>query len=425
MARKNTKLNKKKPIRKKTKPKKKSSKRKGKKKITTTKRKGRKKTTTTKRKGRKKTTAKKKGRKKSSKKKRSSKKKKSNKKKIVKKVVRRKSKTSRQVKRFCDLKFTTLNLPSESFMKSNGKSRFAYAVLLFPDPKSKLDKYMDGCIGVALGLRKQKTKADLVCMCTPDVTEETKNILRIVYDRVVTVPYILPHEDLLLNIRDSYKYVFTKFWVLNKNVFPYEKVCLVDSDIIPIKFYDTLFQLNTPAGIIEPPRHKYEKTWDYMYKKYRCSKDFAHGNLVPRRFTDLWNPEAGDSNAGLWVLSPDNTEFNEIVNEIKRDPREWMGPDKQHKGFYMGVDNIVQKYGWPEQQYLTVRYSGRWTSIGYEYASWCFQHSTSLGIHYVLRKVPWLNKQTDDSCVEKYYDAITWGMKHFPELKNKVYKYIE
>ena len=314
-------------------------------------------------------------------------------------------------------------MPSKRFMMKNGKNRFAYAVLLFPDPKTKLDTYMDGCIGVALGLRKQNVIADIVCMCTPDVSEKTKDVLKIVFDRVIKVPYILPHDDLLLTIRESYKYVFTKFWIINKEIFPYEKVCLIDSDVIPIKGYDTLFKLNTPAGIIEPPRDKFKNGWDKLYKKYRCGSEFGHGKLVDKKYTDLWNKEAGDANAGLWVLSPDTSEFNDIMKEIKSDPKKWIGPNHQHKGFYKNGE-IIPKYSWPEQQYLTVRYSGKWTSIGYEYASWCFQHSTSLGIHYVLRPVPWLNAQEGDSCVYKYYNAIIWGAKHYPELKGKILKTI-
>lgn len=339
-----------------------------------------------------------------------------------KKTTKKRRKTTkpgtRKIKRFCDKNYITVKLPTDQYMKKNGKHRFAYVALLFPDPKSKKDKYMDGCIGVALGLRKQKVKADIICMCTPDILDITKNTLKIVFDKVITVPYIIPHENLINVIRESYKYVFTKFWILNKDIFPYDKVCFVDSDIIPIKCYDTLFTLKTPAGIIEPPRDKLGDNPDKSFKKYRCNSDFKHGKAVKKKYTDLWNKEAGDSNAGLWVLTPNTKEFNDIIKEIRSNPKLWIGSDYYHKGYFDKGD-IIHKYTWPEQQYLTVRYSGKWTNIGYEYASWCFQHNTSLGIHYVLRQTPWLHFQ-DDECVNKYYDVLLWGVKKYPKLKGRL-----
>ena len=54
----------------------------------------------------------------------------------------------------------TLNIqvPKESFMIKDGKKRFAYAVGMFPNPKTKKAAYLDGCILAALGLKKQKNQ---------------------------------------------------------------------------------------------------------------------------------------------------------------------------------------------------------------------------------------------------------------------------
>jgi alpha-N-acetylglucosamine transferase len=306
---------------------------------------------------------------------------------------------------FCESK-------KKGFLTLKEPQNYAYITLLFPDPKTKKDLYLDGNITVALGLRRQKTKAALICMCTPDVSKESINLLKIVYDKVVIVDYILPHPDLILNVRESYKYVFTKFHILNKKLFNYKKVCFVDSDIIPLKNYDSLFHLKTPAGIIEPPRH----TQGDIEQKFLKRCNLKHGSLVPKHFTDLWKPEAGDSNAGLWVLTPNTKEFNAIIKQIQSDPKLWIGPNKKHKGFYT-ENGIVNKYGWPEQQYLTVRYSGKWTSIGFEYASWCFKIKSSLGIHFVLRNTPWLKYQPTDKCVQLFYKLVQWGLNNYQQLK--------
>ena len=48
-----------------------------------------------------------------------------------------------------------------------------------------------------------------------------------------------------------YVHVFFKLHIFNPDLFPYEKVCFVDSDLVPLNYYDSLFMLDTPAGLVE------------------------------------------------------------------------------------------------------------------------------------------------------------------------------
>ena len=41
-----------------------------------------------------------------------------------------------------------------------------------------------------------------------------------------------------------YTHVFFKLHIFNPDLFPYEKVCFVDSDLVPMNYYDSLFMLN-------------------------------------------------------------------------------------------------------------------------------------------------------------------------------------
>ena len=56
-----------------------------------------------------------------------------------------------------------------------------------------------------------------------------------------------------------YSHVFFKLHIFNPKLFPYEKVCFVDSDLVPMNYYDSLFMLNTPAGWVE-----YRKKWPFQ-----------------------------------------------------------------------------------------------------------------------------------------------------------------
>ena len=70
-----------------------------------------------------------------------------------------------------------------------------------------------------------------------------------------------------------YAHVFFKLHIFNPKYFPYEKVCFVDSDLVPLNYYDSLFMLDCPAGWVE-----YRKKIPYLeaYNWDRC--DFLkHG----------------------------------------------------------------------------------------------------------------------------------------------------
>ena len=55
-----------------------------------------------------------------------------------------------------------IKVPTEKYMIKDGKKRFAYAIGMFPNPKNGKAAYLDGCILAALGLKRQKTNADVI-----------------------------------------------------------------------------------------------------------------------------------------------------------------------------------------------------------------------------------------------------------------------
>ena len=374
--------------------------------------------------------------------------------------------------------------PKESFMKENDKSRFAYAFGMFPNPKTKKASYLDGCILGALGLRRQKTHADIICFVTPDITKSDRDKLEIVFDEVKVVPYISPYDmpskcddgntyetikmdsDIFKNCPNytalhPYAHVFFKLHIFNPELFPYEKVCFVDSDLVPLNFYDSLFMIDTPAGWLE---NRKKQPWDLSFHWDRC--DFVeHGELIPKILTDIEKPGAADINAGLLLIEPDEDEYNDMIRELTSPTHMWMGPEKIHKGFFTfdfdipsGRKFIESSYCYPEQNYLTKRYSGEWTYIEWAFASWSLDPCNSMGIHLAaFNPKPWFKqpagmkidikdnsvpyfsrdadlfkpvdipKAFDMQDKQKYYenisysyeifnDLVIWGLIRYPEL---------
>ena len=334
----------------------------------------------------------------------------------------------------------TLNIkvPKRNFMIKDGKKRFAYAVGMFPNPKNGKPAYLDGCILAALGLKRQHTNADVICFITHDISKKDKEKLEVVFDKVIYVPYISPYDmggegdlktvminkDLFDNCpnytkQHPYVHVFFKLHIFNPKLFPYEKVCFVDSDLVPLNYYDSLFMVDCPAGFVE-----YRKKAPYLesYQWDRCDY-LEHGKLIPKEITDVDKPTGADVNAGLLVIEPNLDEYNAMIQELSSPLEKWMGPKKKHKGFYsfdfndpMGMVFIKNSYCYPEQNYLTKRYSGKWKFIEFAFQSWSRDPCNSFGIHMAaFNPKPWF-KQPIGTIIksnEKYQPYLkAWDKKN-------------
>ena len=320
--------------------------------------------------------------------------------------------------------------------KGQKRKRFAYAVGMFPNPKDGKPSYLDGCILAALGLKRQQTNADVICFVTPDMEgdfddkgerldkkkkkgEKVRNYieeLNEVFDEVIVVPYISPYDmgdDTIMMDKDIFKncpnytkkhpyaHVFFKLHIFNPDLFPYEKVCFVDSDLVPINYYDSLFMLECPAGFVE-----YRKKWPYLdaFNWDRCDY-LEHGKPIPAHITDIDKKSGADVNAGLLLIKPDKDVYNEMIEELTQPLEKWMGPDKKHKGFHdmdfgnkLGRKFIANSYCYPEQNYLTKKFSGEWKYIEFAFQSWSRDPCTSFGIHMAaFNPKPWFKQPAGGS----------------------------
>jgi hypothetical protein len=355
-----------------------------------------------------------------------------------------------------------INMPHKKYMiRKDGSKRFAYVIAMFPNPKNYKPAYLDGCILAALGLRRQQTNADIICMLTPDISDEVvkqlenihippnPNLTRdenndrsgFLFDEVVIVPYISPYDmkkkykDYMrkegdksedkdfgwsdtsldgrsldtIRINDKlfencpnydenhpYVHVFFKLHIFNQKLFKslgkdYEKVCFVDSDLVPLNFYDSLFTLDCPAGFVE-----YRKKTPYLesYQWDRC--DFLeHGQPIPKALTDVDKKTGADVNAGLLLVEPNMKEYNSMISELETN---FMGDNKEHSGFWSfdfdssnGQKFVNNSYCYPEQNYLTKRYSGKWKFIEFAFQSWALDPCNSFGIHMAaFNPKPWI-----------------------------------
>ena len=280
------------------------------------------------------------------------------------------------------------------FQQPNGRSRYAYVTFLMLN-----DSYLPGVLLLAHGLRRQKTEADLICMVTGEISRPARQALASLYDEVIDVEKIyVPHTR--VQKRPYLPYVFTRLHALRLGADgnlgrSYDKIVLLDADLLPLRHYDHLFTLDTPAGSINehkthvmawgedgnfiiPSSVAQDGTWNWHQIYANC----PHGQSIPAEITDRVASDPGNMGviSSLLVLDPSLAEFKDIMADIQTPAiRQLVG----------------DAFDWPEMQYLTLRYSGQWRNVDLRFHSLNGYPNLDVlhGLHYTGFK-PWQFRRT-------------------------------
>ena len=207
----------------------------------------------------------------------------------------------------------------------------------------------------------------------------------------------------------------------------YEKIVVLDADVLPLRHYTHLFKINAPAGILNehrshvieydddgryviPPSVAVDGTW----KWHRIYETVCpHGHPIPRHITDRVKTDATNMglNGSLFVLEPSMAEYESIVADVCR-------PEVQHL--------VGDQFDWPDMQYLTARWSGNWTSIDIRFSGFSgYPNLDALfGTHYAGFK-PWAFKKPKAMArwgryedFQLWFQTYTAMFEAFPKLHN-------
>ena len=235
------------------------------------------------------------------------------------------------------------------------------------------DNYLPGALALAFGLRLQEVRAPLVTLVTQSVSNRARDALGELFDHVIEVEEIyVPHAR--RQKRQDRPYYFTRIQVLRLGGdgdlgFDLDRVVVIDADVLPIRGYARLLELEPPAGVLnEHKSHLAETDADGQYvvtesglregrwKWHEIYAECPHGEPVPRHISDrpATDPKNMGFNGSLFVMRPDMTEYRAILADIRR-------PEIQHL--------VGDQFDWPDMQYLTMRWSGRWRNIDVRYSA--------------------------------------------------------
>ena len=312
--------------------------------------------------------------------------------------------------------------PPDVMERPDGSARYAFVCFLMLN-----DSYLPGALVVGHALRKQGTRADRVCLVTEGVTADARVALVQVFDHVVDVEQVfVPHKR--RQARQDRPYMFTRMNALRLGTggdlgLGYEKVVVLDADILPFKYYDHLFTLDAPAGILNEHKSHFVETdaegryvipadveTTGIWKWHRLYDEMCpHGHRIPKAVTDRVGEDALNLgiNGGLFVLEPSLDEFHAIMADVRK-------PET--------LRLVGDLFDWPEMQYLTLRWSGRWTNVDLRFAGLNGYPTLSVlcGTHFGGLK-PWQFKR--DRAIRRwgrYPDFQAWFTAYL-EMVSEVY----
>jgi len=284
------------------------------------------------------------------------------------------------------------------------------------------DSFLPGALVFAYALRKQNTTKDLICIVSDNISKSSIDALKVFYDDVIVLDEIyVPHKD--RHERQDRPFLFTRFNAfrlgkdgdLGKS---YEKILIADADLLPLRRYDELFELNTPAGVINEKKEycmEYENGEyiipdsvyvDGTWKWHRVYENYPMGSLIPASITNRIHHDKQNMgvNAALYLFEPSTTFFQDILNEVKSEK----------------VQKEIALYPWPEMQYITVKLSGKWHNMDLKYSSFNGYPILDVlrGIHFAGLK-PWQTKHKSVKHFAKYEDYKLW----YATFRHMVHEY--
>lgn len=262
------------------------------------------------------------------------------------------------------------------------------------------EEYALGAAAVAQSLRNVGTKYPIWCMVanpsngselsSGEISEECIKFLRSQFDHVVNVP-LISHKTVPMKSRKQNEiygpwihHSFTKWNIMNPELFPVNKVILVDADMLFLENCDVLFNLPAPAATFSSP-------WAHPYVKNKRTKgafnpygEMRHGQVVARE-NILRGFKGGILGLACMVLvHPSERPYKLMLDLLNRDElygtstcvagfdeqllaETWLGTDEPIYHIHQQYNWVVGKVDWllkrekpKSQQY----YNGKpWTGI--------------------------------------------------------------
>lgn len=266
------------------------------------------------------------------------------------------------------------------------------------------DSYLPGALTAAYGLVRQGSPSKRTCVVTPEISSEARSMLLELFDDVVEVDPIAvpssPESVTATHVRTGSARIqgaaLTRFASLRLGPdgdlgTSFERVVVIDADLLPLRDFDDLWSVPAPAGIINEHRSHMAEIdpngkliirpesiasgrgiWHEVYGSI-C----PHGAAIPSELTDRVAVDFNNYgvNASLVVIKPSIEVYRNIMTWVSQ-------PDIS--------DMVRNHWPWVDQQAATLYWSGEWTNVDVSFSTLYGYPSleAARGLHFAGVK-PW------------------------------------
>ncbi|KAF8640458.1 hypothetical protein AX17_000122 [Amanita inopinata Kibby_2008] len=272
--------------------------------------------------------------------------------------------------------------------------------------------YLTAALVVDYGLRAVKSKYPLVAMVTSSLPEDARIVLQrrgIVVREVETLkPQAVAHQ---LHPHDArFEDTWTK--LRGFELEEYERVVLLDCDMLVRKNMDELFEIELPEDEIAAahvcacnPRKLAHYPADWIPENCAHAA-VTHPTALPPPVTETSPRPYTQLNSGLVVLNPSK----EIASAIYD---------------FLDTSSEVASFAFPDQDLLTAYFEGKWRPIHWYYNAlktlrdihpneWSDDEVRC--VHYILPDKPWHRRVIAPELEEKYGILNSWWWEQFDKL---------
>lgn len=298
---------------------------------------------------------------------------------------------------------------------STKSQKYAWCMLVLGNPE---DGYLMGALVCAKSLKVQNTQYPIILMVTEEIWQELQPIYNEVFDDIILVPTI---EHPTIEFKSERQKEMYGYWI-NKSftkwncltLTEYNKVILLDADMIFVSNCDELFELKAPAGCFSQP-------WAFPYqkhgalynpyiksnKKWLLNRDIPHGSTIQIRLVrdTIFTTKSPTFVVGAFMvlLEPNIEDYNLLLDIIKSQPI--YGSNMVHFG-----GNTIRSISGSDETAISLLYSYKninFTHIHQKFAAAVWKRDwVPLGeeraIHYFGKTKPW------NMHIEEYPDLKIW-----------------
>lgn len=156
-------------------------------------------------------------------------------------------------------------LHPKQMMNNDGTKKYAYITFI-----TKPFTYIAGALIFAESVKKTGSLSDIVIMVDSEISDELLNLLKIFYDYIVKIDLTKHNIDKKIEQKDIKSVNLLLLKLYSINLTQYEKILLIDSASIILKYPDYLFTITPPGAVnISVNDEKTLKNYEKWYKKIK------------------------------------------------------------------------------------------------------------------------------------------------------------